>query len=88
MGENEVVEGMMRGAVSEAAAQRSAELSAASDALAARGVDELTTAAMAGAVARDTAQTGVAEIAQGAEEMGAGEATEAMGEALEERASR
>jgi hypothetical protein len=36
----------------------------------------------------DTAQTGVAEIAQGAEEMGAGEATEAMGEALEERASR
>ena len=88
MGEDEVVEGMMRGAVSEAAAKRSAELSAASGALAARGVDELTTAAVAGAVAREAAQTGVAEIAQGAEELGAGEATAAMGEVLEERAQR
>ena len=62
----------MRGAVSEAAAKRSAELSAASGALAARGVDELTTAAVAGAVAREAAQTGVAEIAQGAEGAGRG----------------
>jgi hypothetical protein len=73
-------------AVSDAAAERSAELSAASDALAVKGVDELSTAAMAGMVARDAAQTGVAEIAAGAEELGAGEATKAMGEALEERA--
>jgi hypothetical protein len=86
MGEDEVVEGMMRGAVSEATAQRSAELSAASDALAVKGVDELTTAAMAGMVAREAAQSGVAEIASGAEEMGMGEATMAMGETLEERA--
>jgi hypothetical protein len=31
-------------------------------------------------------QTGVAEIASGAEEMGMGEATQAMGATLEERA--
>ena len=88
MGEDEVVEGMLRGAVSDAAAQRSAELSAVSDALAAKGVDELTTAAMAGMVARDAAQTGVAEIAAGSEEIGKGKAASAMGETLEERASR
>jgi hypothetical protein len=87
MGEDEVVEGMARGAASEAVAERSAELSVASDMLAAKGVDELTTAAMAGMVARDAAQSGVAEIANGAEEMGAGEATAAMGAAFEERAS-
>ena len=86
MGEQEIAEGELRLAVSDAAAQRSAELSAASDALAAKGVDELTTAAMAGMVAKEAAQAGVAEIAQGAEEMGMGEATMAMGETLEERA--
>ena len=86
MGEQEIAEGAVRLAVSEAAAARSAELSAASDALAVKGVDELSTAAMAGMVARDAVQTGVAEIAQGAEEMGMGEATQAMGETLEERA--
>jgi len=87
MGEQEVTEGLVRMSVAEAAAQRSAELSAASDALAAKGVDELTTAAVAGMVARDAAQAGVAEIATGAEEMGVGEATAAMGEVLEERAT-
>ena len=59
----------------------------AGDALAAKGVDELTTAAIAGAVARDAAQAGVAEIAEGAELMGEGAATVAVGEVLEERAS-
>jgi hypothetical protein len=87
MGETEIAEGQLRVAVAGVAAERSAELSAASDALAAKGVDELTTAAMAGMVAREAAATGVAEIAIGAKEMGAGEATAAMGEALEERAS-
>jgi hypothetical protein len=86
MGEQEVTEGLVRLAVSEAAAERSAELSAASDALAARAVDEMVTAKIAGSVARESAVTGVAEIAKGAEEMGAGEATVAMGEALKERA--
>jgi hypothetical protein len=73
--------------VAQVAAERSAELSAASDMLAAKGVDELTTAAVAGAVARGAAQSGVANIATGAEELGAGEATAAMGEVLEERAA-
>jgi hypothetical protein len=87
MGEDEVVEGMMRGAVSEAAAARSAELSAASDALAGKAVDELATAAIAREVARDAVASGVTEIAEGSAAMGAGAATKAMGEALEERAS-
>jgi hypothetical protein len=47
------------------ATQRSAELSAASDALAAKGVQELKTAAVAGAVARGAAATGVANISSG-----------------------
>ena len=38
-------------------------------------------------VAREAVAAGVTEIAQGAEEIGAGEATAAMGAALEERAS-
>ena len=46
------------------------------------------TAEMAGEVAREAAAGGVAEIAEGAETMGAGKAAEEMGEALEGRASR
>ena len=88
MGEEEITEGAVRVAVSEAAADRSVELSVASDVLAVKGVDELETAAVAGAVAKKAARTGVAEIAAGAEEMGAGQATEATGEALEARARR
>lgn len=75
MGEREVEEGLVRVAASEVAAERSAELSAASDALAAQAVNEFDTAQMAGAVAREAVATGVAEVA-------AGSATEAMGEAL------
>ncbi len=60
----------------------------ASDALAARGVDKLATAEMAGDVAREAAAGGVAKIAQGAETVGAGKAVETMGEALEDRAKR
>ena len=82
MGEQEVAEGAVRVAVSEAAAERSAELSVASDVLAAKGVDELETAAVAGPVAKEAARTGMAEIAAGAEEMGAGEATEAAAKRL------
>jgi hypothetical protein len=46
------------------------------------------TAAVAGAVAEGAAKAGVEQIAAGSEEFGAGEATAAMGEALEERANR
>jgi hypothetical protein len=51
-------------------------------------VDELTTAAVAGTVAREAVQVGVADIAAGSEEIGAGEATVAMSEVLEEGAKR
>jgi hypothetical protein len=88
MGEDEVVEGIMRGAVSEAAAKRSAELSKASDALVARAVDEMVTAEVARDVAREAVVDGVTEIAEGSSAMGAGEAAVAMGEALEARAAK
>jgi len=88
MGENEIAEGQLRVAVAGVAAERSAELSAASDALAGKAVDELTTAAITREVAREAVVTGVVEVAQGSAAMGAGEATAAMGAALEERAAQ
>jgi hypothetical protein len=75
-------------AVSDVAAERSAELSAASDVLAAHGADELATAVAAGAVAKDAAEAGVAEIAAGAEEVGKGKAAVVAGEAMQERAAQ
>ena len=85
MGEQEVAEGAVRMAISEVAAERSQELSRASDALAARGVAELVTADMARDVARTAAAAGVTEIAAGAEMIGAGETAEQVGEVLETR---
>jgi hypothetical protein len=73
MGEREVAEGAIRLAVSEAAAERSADLYQASDLLAAR-------------VARAAGNAGVAEIAQGAETTGIGEASNAAGEVIAARA--
>ena len=57
MGETEIAEGQLRVAVAQVAAERSPEFSAASDALAGKAVDELTTAAMAGEVAREAVVT-------------------------------
>ena len=88
MGEREVAEGAIRLAVSEAAAERSADLYKASDMLAARGGDELATAAVAGQVARAAGNAGVAKIATGAEATGMGEATNAAGEVLAARAAK
>ncbi len=68
------------------AAERSAELSVASDLLAMQGVDALATAAAAGEVAMAARAAGVTKIAQGAEAIGAGVATAAAGEALAARA--
>jgi hypothetical protein len=88
MGVNEAAEGMVRLAVSDAAAERSQELSQASDALAARGVDELMNAEGARDLAREAVVSGVVKIADGANEMGKGEALQATGEVLEDRADR
>jgi hypothetical protein len=88
LGENEMEEGMVRVAVSEAATKRSKELSKTSDALASRGVGELAEAVMARDLAREASAAGVTKIAKGAETMGAGEATVQTGEVLEERAKR
>jgi hypothetical protein len=87
MGENEIAEGQLRVAVAGVAAERSAELSAASDALAGEAVDELTTAAIAREVAREAVVTGVTAIAEGSATVAKGEAVEALGETLEERAA-
>ena len=86
MGKQEVAEGSIRMAVSDAAAERSAELRMASDALTERGLDELETADVAVDVARAAGAAGVAKIAQGAETIGAGEAAVAAGEGLAARA--
>ena len=64
MGKQEMAEGVVRMAVSEAAAGRSAELSAASDALAAQAVHELDTAQVAAAVAQGAVAAGVTEVAE------------------------
>ena len=88
MGEQEIAEGAVRLAVSDAAAERSEQLAVTSVLLAGQGADELATAAVAGAVAKDAARAGVAEIAAGAEEVGKGEAAVAAGEALQARAGQ
>lgn len=81
-GDREMTEGIAGVAVSDAAAQRSAELAAASDALAAEGAGELKAVAKAAAVA------GGAEIAEGARAFGAGQTAVPTGEALAARAGR
>ena len=86
LGENEVVEGMVRMAVSEGMAERSTELSAAGERLAERGADQVAVAAIAGQVARGLVDQGVAEVAAGAADLGAAAATESFAEALEEKA--
>jgi hypothetical protein len=88
MGEQEVKEGLTRVAVSKVAAETSAELSAVSDALAVKAVDEFDTAQMASMVAQDAVASGVTKVAEGSSAMSAGKATGAMGEALEARAAR
>jgi hypothetical protein len=88
MGEREVEEGAIRLAVSEAAAERSADLYQASDMLAGMADDELAVAVVAGKVARVAGEAGVAEVAAGAEAVGKGEAAVAAGDALQARAKR
>jgi hypothetical protein len=88
MGEEEITEGVVRLAVSDAAAERGEELAMASDLLAAQGADELATAVAAGAVAKEAARTGVVEIAAGAKEVGKGEAAVVAGEAMQARAGQ
>jgi len=88
MGAGEVAEGEMRMAVSDAAAERSKELSKASGKLAQRGFDEIETAEMATDDARMSAAAGATDIAEGSAMLGTGAAMEQMGEALEDRAEK
>jgi len=86
MGADEMVEGMARRTVAEAAAQRSEELAVAGLAYAVSGIENLEIAQAAGAVAHELAVEGVAEVAAGSLELGAGSTMEAVGERLAEKA--
>jgi hypothetical protein len=88
LGEGEVAEGAVRMAVAEAAAQRSQQLSEASEQLAERGLAEIDTAEMAGEAARMSAAAGAVNLAEGSAMVGAGAAFEEVGGALEERAEK
>ena len=82
-----MVEGLIRGTVSEAVTERGTEIFAISDALAVRAVDEFDTAQVAGMIAQEAVVFGVIEVAEGSATIGTGEATSAMGAVLEERAN-
>ena len=86
LGANEMVEGLDRLAVAEAAAQRSEDLAAAGVGYAVAGIVELEVAKAAGEAARGLAVEGVAQVAAGAVELGEGATLEAVGEALAEKA--
>jgi hypothetical protein len=66
LGANEVAEGIVRMAASEAMAARSEELAAAGVVLAAQGIEEITAAEVAHVVGREMAVEGIAEMTAGA----------------------
>ena len=88
MGAQEMDEGAVRIAVSEAAAQRSRQLAEESGKLARRGVDELVTAEVAAGAGRMAVESGATDMAEGAAKMGAGTTMAGVGEALEERSEK
>ena len=86
LGENEVAEGVVRLAVSQGAAEQSADLALASEALAEQGIEELQAAETARKVAKRMVKSGVEEVATGAAEMGAAMQMDAAAAALDEAA--
>ena len=86
MGENEVAEGMVRMAVSQGMAERSAELAFGSEVLAEQSAQELATAVAARQVAKELREAGVDDMAAGSAELGAAVATGEFAEALNKKA--
>jgi hypothetical protein len=82
-----VAEGMVRMAVSQGMAERSAGLALGSELLAERGAVEVATAAVAGRAAEEMTAEGAAKIAGGSAELGAASATADFAEALADKAS-
>lgn len=86
-GADEMIEGLTRMAVSDAVAQRSDDLAMAGVGYAVTGIIEADIAMQAGAAARELTAVGVAEVAVGSMEMGAGATLEAVGETMAARAA-
>ena len=84
LGAEEVAEGLVRAAASEAMAERSDELAAAGAGLAARGIFEMGVAEGAAEVAADRAEESLAGAMVGGAELGAAATMDAVAEALEE----
>jgi len=83
MGANEVAEGLIRMAVAEEGAQRSADLFADGAMNAVAGEEGLALAARGREVARDLEKSGVKQVAAGTEAVGQAEAMDAVAKALD-----
>jgi hypothetical protein len=86
MGENEIVEGIARLAVSEGMAERSALLSTEGALLAAKGMEQMVAAGELDLAARAAAAEGAADIAEGSTALGGAAAAAAFASDLEEKA--
>ena len=86
LGENEIDEGVVRIAASEAAAQRAEELAAASDLLAARGTVAAGVAVTAGDMVREMVVEGASDLAAGAADMASSEELDDLAQTLAARA--
>jgi hypothetical protein len=86
MGANEVAEGLIRMAVAEEGAERSADLFADGAMNAVAGKEELATAVGARKVARKLEKKGIKQVAAGTEAVGQGEAIGAVAVAFDEAA--
>jgi hypothetical protein len=88
LGENEVEEGMVRMAVSEAVTAESAARSKASEDLAVQGIQEMVIGAEVSEAAREEAVEGTAEISSGSAVIGAALAMDDMAAALKEKSEQ
>jgi hypothetical protein len=86
LGANEVAEGLIRMAVAQEGAERSADLFADGAMNAVGGEEALAVAAGARQVARDLERAGIKQVSAGTEEVGQAEAMAAVAGALDEAA--
>jgi hypothetical protein len=75
MGIEEIAEGLTRLAASEAMEERNEDLAAAGVVLGVKGVMEVETAAMEAGTAKEIAEEGIKDVADGAAELGAAAAS-------------
>jgi hypothetical protein len=88
LGENEVEEGLVRMAVSEAVSAESAARSYASEDLAVQGIEEMVIGSQVSEAAREEAVQGAAEISSGSAVIGAAIAMDDMAAALKEKSEQ